>query len=79
MDTVAKAPLTMCLASMAFAEGTTSTLSTTGTNAYLICNVFVFDVTDKDREEYERTSKNLNPIVDLQTHGNGTANYRIYL
>lgn len=40
MDTVAKAPLTMCLASMAFAEGTTSTLSTTGTNAYLIESIF---------------------------------------
>lgn len=40
MDTVAKAPVTMCLASMAFAEGTTSTLSTTGTNAYLIESIF---------------------------------------
>ena len=40
MDTVAKAPLTMCLASMAFAEGTTSTLSTTGTNAYIIESLF---------------------------------------
>lgn len=40
MDTVAKAPLTMCLASMAFAEGTTSTLSTTGTNAYVIQSLF---------------------------------------
>lgn len=40
MDTVAKAPVTMCLASMAFAEGTTSTLSTTGTNAYVIESLF---------------------------------------
>lgn len=40
MDTVAKAPLTMALASFAFAEGTTSTLSTTGTNAYLIESLF---------------------------------------
>lgn len=40
MDTVAKAPVTMCLASMAFAKGTTSTISTTGTNAYLIESLF---------------------------------------
>lgn len=40
MDTVAKSPVTMCLASMAFAEGTGSTLSTTGTNAYLIQSLF---------------------------------------
>ena len=40
MDTVAKSPVTMCLASMAFAEGTTSTLSTTGTNAYIIESLF---------------------------------------
>ncbi len=40
MDTVAQAPITMCLASMAFAEGTTSTLSTTGTNAYVIQGLF---------------------------------------
>ena len=40
MDQLAKAPLTMCLSSMAFAEGTTSTLSTTGTNAYIIDSLF---------------------------------------
>ena len=40
MDTVAKAPITMCLASMTFAEGSTSTISTTGTNAYLIQSIF---------------------------------------
>lgn len=40
MDTLSKAPITMALASFAFAEGTTSTLSTTGTNAYLIDSVF---------------------------------------
>lgn len=40
MDTVAKAPITMCLASMAFAEGTGSTINTTGTNAYLVESIF---------------------------------------
>lgn len=40
MDTVAKAPITMALANFGFAEGTTSTLSTTGTNAYLIESLF---------------------------------------
>ena len=40
MDTGAKAPVTMALASFAWAEGTTSTLSTTGTNAYLIESIF---------------------------------------
>lgn len=40
MDTVAKAPITMALASFSWAKGTTSTLSTTGTNAYLIESVF---------------------------------------
>ena len=40
MDTVAKAPLTMCLASMTFAEGSSNGISTTGTNAYIIDSVF---------------------------------------
>lgn len=40
MDTVAKSPLTMCLSSMTFAEGTGSTISTTGTNAYIIESFF---------------------------------------
>lgn len=40
MDTVQQAPITMALASFAWAEGTTSTLSTTGTNAYLIQSLF---------------------------------------
>ena len=58
MDTVAKAPLTMCLASMAFAEGTTSTLSTTGTNAYIIGSLF-----------YSRTAltNQATPTTDLAT------------
>ena len=58
MDTVAKAPLTMCLASMAFAEGTTSTLSTTGTNAYIIDSLF-----------YSRTAltDQATPTTDLAT------------
>lgn len=40
MDTVAKAPVTMALSNFGFAEGTTSTLSTTGTNVYLIESLF---------------------------------------
>ena len=58
MDTVAKAPLTMCLASMAFAEGTGSTISTTGTNAYLIQSLF-----------YSRTalSNQATPTTDYAT------------
>lgn len=39
-DQLSNAPVTMCLSSMAFAEGTTSTLSTTGTNAYIIGGFF---------------------------------------
>ena len=58
MDTVAKAPLTMCLSSMTFAEGSTSTLSTTGTNAYIIESFF-----------YSRTvlSNQATPTTDLAT------------
>ena len=58
MDTVSKAPLTMCLASMTFAEGTTSTLSTTGTNAYIIESLF-----------YSRTAltNQATPTTDLAT------------
>lgn len=40
MDTVAKAPITMALDNFGFAEGTTSTLSTTNTNKYLIQSLF---------------------------------------
>ena len=40
MDTVAKAPITMALDNFGFAEGTTSTLSTTNTNKYLIESFF---------------------------------------
>lgn len=40
MDTVAKAPLTMALSKFTWAEGSTSTLSTTGTNTYLIESFF---------------------------------------
>ena len=40
MDQVAKAPITMCLASMAVAEGSAATISTTGTNAYIIEGLF---------------------------------------
>lgn len=60
MDTVAKAPVTMCLASMTFAEGTTSTISTTGTNAYIIESFF-----------YSRTalSSQATPTTDLATGG----------
>lgn len=39
-DQLSVAPITMAMANFAFAEGTTSTLSTTGTNAYLINSVF---------------------------------------
>lgn len=58
MDTVAQSPLTMCLASMTFAEGTTSTLSTTGTNAYIIESLF-----------YSRTAltNQATPTTDLAT------------
>lgn len=58
MDTVAKGPLTMCLASMTFAEGTTSTISTTSTNAYIIEGLF-----------YSRTalSNQATPTTDLAT------------
>lgn len=58
MDTVAKAPITMALASFAFAEGTTSTLSTTGTNAYIIESFF-----------YSRTAltNQATPTTDLAT------------
>lgn len=58
MDTAAKAPVTMCLASMTFAEGTTSTISTTGTNAYIIESLF-----------YSRTalSSQATPTTDLAT------------
>lgn len=58
MDTVAKAPLTMALASFAFAEGTGSTLSTTGTNAYIIESLF-----------YSRTalSNQATPTTDYAT------------
>ena len=58
MDTVAQSPITMCLASMAFAEGTTSTLSTTGTNAYIIGGLF-----------YSRTAltNQATPTTDLAT------------
>lgn len=40
MDTVAKAPVTMCLSKATLAAGTTSTLSTTGTTTYLIESFF---------------------------------------
>ncbi len=40
MDTVAKAPLTMALASFAFAEGSNANINTTGTNAYIIEGFF---------------------------------------
>lgn len=40
MDQLAIAPVTMALDNFGFAEGTTSTLSTTGTNKYLINSVF---------------------------------------
>jgi hypothetical protein len=58
MDTVAKAPITMALASFAFAEGSSSTLSTTGTNAYLIESLF-----------YSRTalSNQATPTTDYAT------------
>ena len=58
MDTAAKAPITMALASFAWAEGTTSTLSTTGTNAYLIEGFF-----------YSRTAltNQATPTTDLNT------------
>ena len=58
MDNVAQAPITMFLASMAFAEGTTSTLSTTGTNAYIIQSLF-----------YSRTAltNQATPTTDLAT------------
>ena len=40
MDTVAKAPITMCMSKATLAAGTTSTLSTTGTTTYLIESIF---------------------------------------
>lgn len=58
MDTVSQSPITMCLASMSFAEGTGSTLSTTSTNAYIIGGLF-----------YSRTalSNQATPTTDLAT------------
>lgn len=40
MDSLAKAPLTLCLSKATLAAGTTSTLSTTGTTTYLIESLF---------------------------------------
>ncbi len=57
-DQPSLAPLTMCLASMTFAEGSTSTISTTGTNAYVIQSFF-----------YSRTAltNQATPTTDLAT------------
>jgi hypothetical protein len=57
-DQAAQAPITMALASFAWAEGTTSTLSTTGTNAFLINSIF-----------YSRTAitDSATPTTDLVT------------
>ena len=58
MDNVAQAPITMCMASMTFSEGSTSTLSTSGTNAYVIQGIF-----------YSRTAltNQATPTTDLAT------------
>ena len=40
MDTVSKAPVTMCFSKASLAAGTTSTISTTGTTTYAIESVF---------------------------------------
>lgn len=58
MDTVAKAPVTMNPQSFAFAEGTGSTISTTGTNTYIIESFF-----------YSRTalSSQATPTTDYAT------------
>lgn len=40
MDMLAKAPTTICLTKVTLAEGTTSTLSTTGTTTYIINSQF---------------------------------------
>ena len=40
MDQLAKAPITMCFTNATWAEGTTSTLSTTGTTRYTIDSFF---------------------------------------
>jgi hypothetical protein len=40
MDTVQQAPITMCRDPMTFAEGTGSTINTTGTNIYIIQSLF---------------------------------------
>ena len=40
MDTVAKAPVTMCLSKATLAAGSTTTISTTGTTTYIIDSFF---------------------------------------